>query len=249
MDDATNHPPMIRSNSQRLSLWERLHYCHRFLRYQFRSEPDTVRLIREELRPGQVALDIGANKGIVTCFLAKQTGPDGRVIAFEPQPELVGQIEKVTRGFGLQNVETHGIGLSDSDGTQTLYRGEAGRTANMVAGSSWQDDSVEVKTLSLDSFAESNGLDKIDFIKCDVDGFESKVFRGAKNVLRNYGPKVLVEIAERNFREMLAIFRESGYDDGIFWHKGSRFPSKESNSVPFRKPTAKWRNYLFCRLE
>lgn len=237
----------MNSAPDKLSLYDRLHYLHRFWRYRFRTEPDTVQFIEEEYEPGGVALDIGANKGIVTYFLGKQAGPSGKVIAFEPQPEMGNQIRRVARTFGLSNIEVHSIGLSEKDETVTLYRGNAGQTANMVASGSWQHEEIEVESRSLDSFVESHSIEGIDFVKCDVDGYEMQVLKGATGVLEKFSPKVLIEISEDKFTGIANLLKENGYDDGIFWFKGKRYPASESNSVPFRHPTAKWRNYLFCK--
>lgn len=231
--------------TENLTLKERLHYRHRFLRYRFRTEPDTVHFIREEVKPGQVVLDIGANKGIVTWFLGKQVGPKGRVLAFEPQPEMVPQIERVARSFGLANVEVHGIGLSDRADQASLFRGEAGSTANLVAGRDWQQEELEIDVVTLDSFAEEHGLDAIDFIKCDVDGYELPVLRGATRVLTEQGPDVLIEVTESALPEVSEIFRDLDYDGGTFFHRGSRFPASETGNHSYRHEGAEFRNFLF----
>lgn len=234
-------------NVETLPFTEKLHYCHRFCRYAWRSEPDTVRFIREEFEPGGTALDIGANKGIVTYFLGKQAGPEGRVIAFEPQPEMKQQIIKVTNTFGLKNVEVHSLGLSDSNGTATLFRGKSGATANLVKGAEWQTDKVTVETKTLDSFAAERPIDRLDFIKCDVDGFEAQVLRGAEKTLRKYRPKVMVEISEDLVPEIVEILNGYGYDDGVFWFRGKRYPTVETTEIAYRHPNSKWRNFLFLK--
>jgi FkbM family methyltransferase len=244
---STGWPRIILMNNETLTFAEKLHYQHRFLRYRNRTEPDTVFFIKEEFAPGGVALDIGANKGIVTYFLGKQAGPDGRVIAFEPQPELGQQITKVANTFGLHNVEVHGIGLSDSDGVATLFRGNVGSTANLVAGAAWQKDEVKVVTKSLDSFFAETGLNQLDFVKCDVDGYEAPVLKGAEKVLKRFYPKVLIEIQDRDLPEIGSILKSYGYDDGVFWYKRRRYPASETHQIGYRHPTAKWRNFLFCK--
>jgi len=234
-------------SGETLTFAEKLHYQHRFLRYRNRTEPDTVIFIEEEFAPGGVALDIGANKGIVTYFLGKQAGPTGRVIAFEPQPELGRQISRVAKSFGLENVEIHSIGLSDADGEATLFRGNVGSTANLVAGAEWQKEEVRVPIKSLDSFFETNGIDQLDFVKCDVDGYEVPVLKGAEKVFKKYHPKVLIEIQDTDVPEVAAILKGYGYDGGVFWFKGRRHPVSETDQVPYRHAKARWRNFLFCK--
>jgi FkbM family methyltransferase len=230
-----------------LTFAEKLHYHHRFLRYRYRTEPDTVAFIEQEFEPGGVALDIGANKGIVTYFLGKQAGTFGKVIAFEPQTEMGLQISRVVKTFGLQNVEIHCIGLSDSDGEAILFRGGAGSTGNLLAGAEWQKEKVRVAVRSLDSFFESTGMGQLDFIKCDVDGYELPVLIGAENVLKKYHPKLLIEIHEEDLPKIADILNEYGYDGGVFWFKGKRYPAHQTDQVAYRHIGAKFRNFLFVK--
>lgn len=227
-----------------LSFFEKLHYCHRFWRYKRRTEPDTVSFIREEFKPGGFALDIGANKGIVTWFLGKQAGPEGRVMAFEPQPEMQQQIGRVANAFGLENIEIHNFALSNSNEKATLFRGA---TANLKAGAQWQTDEVEVATKTLDSFFVASGIDHVDFIKCDVDGFETQVIEGAEWVLTTIGPKFLVEIGESQLPEVTDMLKKYGYDGGVFLHKGKRYPASKTAEVGYRHAESKWRNFLFTK--
>jgi FkbM family methyltransferase len=232
-------------SSETLSLTEKLHYYHRFWRYWSRTEPDTVRFIKEEFAPGGLALDIGANKGIVTYFLGRQAGPKGRVLAFEPQPEMRQQISRVARSFGLNNVEAISVALSNHNETATLFRGNPGATANLIRGGKWQTDTVEVETITLDSFFEERQLIHLDFLKCDVDGFELEVLQGAEATLKRFHPKVLIEIGETNLPEVADTLKSFGYDGGVFWYQGKRYPCSQTQEVGYRHPNSKWRNFLF----
>lgn len=231
----------------KLSFKERLHYLHRFFRYRNRTEPDTVRFIEEEVSRGDVVLDIGANKGIVTYFLGKAAGPEGRVLAFEPQPEMEEQIGKVAATFGLRNVEIFPIGLSDRDEETSLFRGEAGSTAVLEAGRDWQQDEITIEITTLDGFLEKQHVPRVDFIKCDVDGYELHVLNGARRLLGEQGPKVLIEISETALEEVTSVFRELGYDDGVFWYRGRRYPAGQTSELPYRHVGAEFRNFLFCK--
>jgi precorrin-6B methylase 2 len=52
--------------------------------YTDKFEPSTLQWLRENLRPGMIVADVGAHIGLVTVFIARLVGPDGRVYAFEP---------------------------------------------------------------------------------------------------------------------------------------------------------------------
>ena len=235
------------SSQATLSFRDRLHYLHRFWRYRNRTEPDTVNFIREEVSSDDVVLDIGANKGIVTYFLGKAAGPRGRVLAFEPQPEMEAQIHRVANAFRLGNVEVFPIGLSDREETASLFRGEAGSTAVLESGRDWQTDEITIQIQTLDGFLEKEGVGKVDFIKCDVDGYEMHVLNGARKLLSEQGPKVLIEVSENVLEEVTGVFRELGYDDGVFWYRGKRYPAAETSQWPYRHVGAEFRNFLFCK--
>ncbi len=237
----------MRKSSRQLSFKKRLHYLHRFFRYRNRTEPDTVRFIEEEVSPGDVVLDIGANKGIVTYFLGKAVGPEGRVLAFEPQPEMEELITKVAASFRLENVEVFPLGLSDREEETSLFRGEAGSTAVLESGRDWQQDEIKIQIKTLDGFLEEQQLAHVDFIKCDVDGYEMHVLKGARKLLEEVGPKVLIEVSESALEEVTAVFRQLGYDDGVFWYRGKRSPAAETSQLPYRHVGAEFRNFLFCK--
>lgn len=230
------------------SLSERLHYRHRFWRYARRTEPDTVHFIHSELRAGETALDIGANKGVVTYFLARQTGPGGRVVAFEPQPEMNPRILRMARSFRLQNVSVESVGLSDHEGKTSLFRGGPGTTGNLAANRSWQQEEIPIAITTLDQYVKSHGNFPIHFIKCDVDDHEAKVLAGAAALLHSQRPKLLIEISEENLEEITEMLKAHGYGPGEFWYRGKRYPASGTAGCPYRHAHARFRNFLFAPL-
>ena len=113
---------------KKYTLFQRLHFLHRIWRYKNRTEPDTVRFIRDFVKKDGVVLDIGANKGIVSWFLCKAVGINGRVLSFEPQPELIPVLEGLKTTFGLEGLTIFNIGLAETLGTKTLFRACSGST-------------------------------------------------------------------------------------------------------------------------
>lgn len=74
-----------------MGLRARLRLIYRAWRYRLRIDPGEIRYLLATLRPGRMALDIGAHKGAYSYWMSKAVGPWGEVIAFEPQPELAGK--------------------------------------------------------------------------------------------------------------------------------------------------------------
>ncbi|SFV00536.1 FkbM family methyltransferase [Bradyrhizobium arachidis] len=105
--------------------FEDVHFLVRCLRYRWRTEKLPLKtLMRLDLK-GATVIDIGANKGIYSFWLARAVGPSGKVLAFEPQPEMIRYIQRRKQCFGLANVETIEAALSDSCGTAQLTRQRA----------------------------------------------------------------------------------------------------------------------------
>ena len=76
---------------------------------------------------GATALDIGANKGIYCFWMLRAVGRAGRVVAFEPQPEMAEAIRQKQARFGWTNIEIINVALSDAEGTLNLARDRVGR--------------------------------------------------------------------------------------------------------------------------
>ncbi len=168
------------------------------------------------VRPGDVVVDAGANIGVYTARLAQLVGPEGAVHAFEPHPlalERLGIVAAAEPG-----VEIHPVALADRRGRATLSvpRGEDGSPLLALArlGPAEDAETVEVETTTLDA-ALGADAGRVAFVKCDVEGSELAVLRGALGVLREARPRVLVELERRHagdeLDETLALFAELGY--------------------------------------
>lgn len=135
-----------------------------------------------------VFLDIGANFGYYSISLAKQTG--ARVVAFEPQAGMAQRLSKHVEINQLgDQVQVQAVALSDAAGSlsMTSYAGNTGKTALSNAPG-------EVEVIRLDDWVQGNLLERLDAIKMDVEGVETKVLRGGMETLRRFRPKLLLEV-------------------------------------------------------
>lgn len=151
---------------------------------------------------GRNAVDVGANRGVYTCWMAKRAAV---VDAFEPQPDLARYI----RSARLNNVRVHEIALSDQAGTARLLVPSDDALARLASSDAADvPDAVQaqpelgttkelpVKTLTLDSF----GLLDVGFLKIDVEGHELAVLRGADETIATNRPIVFIESEARHAR-------------------------------------------------
>ena len=143
-----------------------------------------VAFIRSRLRPGDTFVDVGANVGFFSLTASRIVGPTGRVISVEPNPSTFARLSRTVAENSIPNITMCNLGLGDSSATLSLYTGiaEDNDTASMLPYADG-GKAVTVEVLPLDLLAEQLGLERIDYIKIDVDGFEHKVLAGAAKLL------------------------------------------------------------------
>jgi FkbM family methyltransferase len=150
-----------------------------------------LQVARSMIRPGMHILDVGSNIGFHSLEFARWTGPSGKVDAFEPAPENYVVLKRNVEASGLDNVSTFEIAVSDRAGETTMYLSPAHRGDHRIVASAETRSSIHVRTTTLD---ERYGapLQRIDFVKIDVQGAEYLVLAGMRQVFRNNPDLVVV---------------------------------------------------------
>ena len=181
--------------------------------------PDDARVLQRFLRPGMTVLDIGANIGTHTLFLAQAVGPSGRVVAFEPVRALFHLLCGNLALNNLSNVEAIPTAVGRECGRAGAPRIDLGATGNFGAAALTADgikDNVPVTTV------DALDLDRCHLIKADVEGMESDVISGAVHTVRRHSPILFLEneVPEQSPR-LLEKLAEFGYR--MFWHSPALF--------------------------
>lgn len=179
-------------------------WWYRAWRYRLLIERPGVRFVLDNLRAGDVAIDIGAHKGAFLYWMQRRVGHHGQVIAFEPQPELAKYLNRVVSHRGLSQVSVINAGVSSRPGVMTLTRdGELPSPgARLSEDERWGEGiaghvSFAVRVESLDRFLTARQR-PVRLIKCDVEGHELEVFRGARRILEEDRPLLLFECERRH---------------------------------------------------
>lgn len=218
-------------------------------------EPEVVALDEFLVAEG-VAVDVGAGFGLYTLTFAAQLGPAGRVLSFEPLPGPHGFLRRAVRWLGAANVtlSRQALGASGGGGQMSLPKrhglpvhGRAfladeadgpGSNAEFHA-----DRAVPVTVGTLDAAVRAAGLDRVDLIKIDVEGYEPAVLRGAERTLEVFRPALLLEIERRHLDRfgvepaaVVAWLREHDY--GMATLEDGRWQAVDA-------VTHHHRNYLF----
>jgi FkbM family methyltransferase len=164
-------------------------------------EPQLVGLIAAIVRPGDVCLDVGAQKGFMTLHMAKAAGPGGRVIAFEPDPRAMEALESNLHRNGLERVSLYACALADCEArcqfALSRQLGWSSRFPNDLA-KPVVATTISVRTRRLDDIVAEMGVeprtDCLSFIKIDAEGSEPLVLQGAQETLRRFQPTLHIEI-------------------------------------------------------
>lgn len=181
----------------------------------FESE---VNVFRRFVEAGDVALDIGANIGTHTLALARLTGAQGFVQAFEPQ-RLVFQTLCANMALNsLTNVHCVNAVVGEQAGTLRMTDADPRQSNNFggaqVAALAGAPQGPPVTRIVLDDFLD---VDRLKLIKIDVEGMESEVLRGARRTLARFKPLLYVENAFADKSpELVALLQELGYRS--YWH-------------------------------
>ena len=192
-------------------------------RYMLRGtyEPSNLKIIENYVNDGDICFDIGANVGAISLALAKAVGTLGKVYSFEPHPNFYEKLcNHIKINNLIQNVSTINRGVSSAVGTLFLeedIRVEGRGNAGIVATET--KNSFIIDVITLDNFVLDNDLQKVDFIKIDVEGHEKEVIIGCFEILKKFKPKILFETIEifnndlnqNKFKEIEILLKSINY--------------------------------------
>lgn len=170
-------------------------YMDRLVYFQA-MEPVVSQTLLRQLQPGDVFLDLGANIGYYTLCGAQRVGREGRVISFEPQPQICARLRDNVARNQLNHVTVHELALGEQDGSFTLYipPAEVGFGHASLSPQEFQNaTAVEVQVRRLDDLLFGK-LDRLDVIKLDAEGAELSIFRGARKLIEKFQPAIVVEL-------------------------------------------------------
>lgn len=154
---------------------------------------DELRFVRRLLRPGDRAVDVGANHGVYALTMARAVGPEGRVWAFEPARATASLLRQSIAENGLSNLELHQAALSDHAGTGRLFL-HAQSELNSLRAAGEGGASEEVPLRTLDGCADEQGWGDLALLKLDAEGEEGRILDGGRRLLARRSPLVLFEL-------------------------------------------------------
>lgn len=135
------------------------------------------------LKPGDVALDIGANMGYDALLMSHLVGDKGLVVAFEPDLENLSRFLRSVLVNGRSNIVVQSIALSDDVGKAVISPPPAENLGTSNMRPSGDISGRPILTAKLDSLLNEKDFGRIKLVKMDVEGFEHKVLKGMGGLL------------------------------------------------------------------
>ncbi|MFG1690929.1 FkbM family methyltransferase [Gemmatimonadota bacterium] len=180
-------------------------------------EGATLEVFAALLEGARCFIDVGAYVGNYSLLAGLHDGTR-RVHAFEPMPDTLEVLKRNISLNGLANVEAHGAAVADEEGEIDLHIPRAGLPSSTTTRREFRqpDRTVRVPAVTLDGFAESRRLEKIDLIKIDTETSEPEVLAGARSILERHEPFIICEVlAGQREEDLERILAPLPYDR--FW--------------------------------
>ena len=203
------------------------------------------KLVKKEIQKGNVVLDLGANIGYFTLLFAKLVGNEGKVFAFEPEPNNFALLKKNIEINGYKNITLENMAISNNVGKIKLYISNIRTGMHRIYPSHFCTKKfVEVKTTTLDEyFKNQDFIEKISFIKMDVEGSELGILKGMKKIFeKNMKLKLLLEFVPSCIKEygadpseLLKLLTDEGFQINYTIDEDQRLESVSNLNLLLKK--------------
>ncbi|WP_314171491.1 FkbM family methyltransferase [Streptomyces winkii] len=228
-------------------------------------EPHLTQWLRQQLKPGDVFVDVGANVGYFSVLGSFLVGPDGKVVAVEASPALHRRLVQHACMNGCRNLRTVNAAVSDEDETLKFVQASSRNTGatSSVPYEGPAESEFEVDAHPLTQLLSDAEVEQARVIKIDVEGAEGAAVRGLGSALHRLrtDAEVVVEVSPERMRtlgdsvdELLMAFTDHGfhayrlvndYDPGSY-------PSAIRRPQPprrWRKPVTQEMDLVFSRID
>src|SRR4051812_27924135 len=157
-------------------------------------DPKISWVCKKLVNPGDTVCDVGANIGIVTLLLSRLVGDTGKVFAFEPNPASYEALTAAIARNRATNVlpQLIALGSQSEERDLSIPPGNAGAASLRGIKGAKPEETTRVSVRTLDEFVDKHSISTIKFMKLDVEGYESEVFKGSTRVLERLRPDAIV---------------------------------------------------------
>ena len=164
--------------------------------------------LKKIIKPGFVSIDIGANVGYYSTNISKLSGATGKVLAIEPVPLFANVFKRNAHKFALKNITLHQTALGAENkniemGTPVIdgvFRHGLTHVLNA------ENDNTALETFEAEMKIPDElfaNITQLDFIKCDVEGYEIYLFPHLINTIKKFNPLIQIEISTSENRKII----------------------------------------------
>lgn len=139
---------------------------------------------------GDTVFDVGGNLGTSALLFSRLAGPDGRVVSFEPIFHNL--LRRNAEANGASDVRVVAAGVAESSGEAEFALSDRGVDSRMSGPRFAGGRKITAPLITLDGFVEREGLDRVDFVKMDIEGAEESALLGATETLRRLRPRLSI---------------------------------------------------------
>ena len=171
--------------------------------------------LQQLVKEGDTVIDIGANLGYYTRPLADIVGATGEVYAVEPVPVIFSVLKRNVGG--RKNVTLLNYALGSEERTIEMANdsvaaaGYFGTGRNFVSDGELSGDAIRFSAQMVRGSRLFADLKRIDFIKCDIEGYERVVIPELQPLIERHHPTVLIETDGETRQEIIRMFTQMGY--------------------------------------
>lgn len=170
-------------------------------------EPEHTEAFCRLMPAGGVVFDLGAHLGYYTLIASESVGAEGRVVAFEPEPDNLRRLRRNLALNKTSNVQIVEACVGAQAGTASFLIGKTSRSGRMA-----EEGQLTVPVVSLDELVASGAYPPPDMVKMDIEGAEAQALEGARGLLVRHRPDILLSVHGREVGEAcLSILADCGY--------------------------------------
>jgi FkbM family methyltransferase len=176
-----------------------------------------------------VIFDIGGHSGQYARLLAR-IASRGRIYSFEPSSYSRSILNFANKAGGFDNIDVVPMGLGDAPGTLTLttpiksygtFRYGLAHMGDEATNGACHHENVALTTI--DDFVTKAGLNRLEFIKMDVEGWELRILKGGTETIQRYRPAMMIELVGKqlaragdSLEDAWALLQSLGYHQEVF---------------------------------
>jgi len=187
--------------------------------------------LKKIIKKGDVIIDIGANLGYYACLFARLVGKNGKVYAIEPVKPIRNVLKKNTKKYPWVEILPFALGKENKAiqlGNDSLKsRGFVASGSHFVMDLSNNPEAVENPEIVFQAEMRKGSelfanLTQLDFIKCDVEGYEIVIIPEIRNIINEFHPTILIETGRENRPKIISIMLEMEYEAFVLDNKKLR---------------------------